>query len=314
MSCVRPIPAGVTKEGQVLLWRRGDTYNLELPCGKCVGCKMERRRMWALRIEHEASLYDVNWFLTLTYDSEKIWELYREGRYRSAVVDASLQYEDFQLFIKRLRKKKKWVVSRCPDGRKAIRFFCAGEYGGLTKRPHFHAILFNIDFPDRREFINGTYSSTLVEDLWGKGNVVIGSVCAQSAAYVAGYTLKKVHGADAVDHYEDVVNVATGESSSRRPEFVVMSRKPGIGTWWYEKYKNDLFPLDHAVSDGRCYKVPTFYWKKYKSEADPRLVEEVAYGRYLRAASQLEESTAERRAVREEVMKARNDLFSERGL
>lgn len=301
MSCYRPIPAGVTDDGAVVLWRRGDSRSIELPCGRCIGCKMDRRRMWSIRIVHEASLFDANWFVTFTYDEKHV-----PG-------SLSLEYEDFQLFMKRLRKKE-WSVSECPDGRRAVRFFCAGEYGGLTRRPHYHAILFNVDFPDRREFVNGTFSSALLEGVWGKGNVVIGSVSAQSAAYVAGYTLKKVHGAAAKDYYEDVVNVQTGELSRRRAEFVVMSRKPGIGSWWYERFKSDLFPYDHAVADGKCYKVPAFYWKKFKVEGDGAAVEEIAYRRYLKAASQLEESTPERRAVREEVAMRNEELFGDRGL
>lgn len=301
MSCYRPIKAVKTPGGEIVLWSRGDGYALELPCGRCIGCKMDRRRMWSVRIQHEAQLYVSNWFLTFTYDDGK------------KLVDPSLDYKDFQAFMKRLRARLKGEVE-APDGRRPIRFFCAGEYGGKTFRPHYHAILFNVVFKDLESYVNGTFRSKIAEDLWGSGNVVIGNVSAQSASYVAGYTMKKVHGADARAHYEDVVNVRTGELSSRRPEFVVMSRKPGIGTWWYEKYWQDLFPGDQAVSDGKCWKVPRFYWEKFKEMADPAVVEEVEYARYLKAAENLEESTEARRVVKEERAERMSAMFEDRGL
>lgn len=281
----------------------GDCRALELPCGRCIGCKLDRARAWTIRIQHEAQLYDSNLFVTLTYSEAAL------------PPSLSLEYSDYQGFMRRVRRE---VVGTTPiveaDGRKPIRFFVCGEYGERNKRPHFHAILFNMRFPDMIPLQNGTYRSELCEKLWDRGNVVIGSVSARSAAYVAGYTLKKVHGQAAAAHYEDVVNLRTGELSSRRREFVVMSRRPGIGAWWYRRYGGDLFPADHAVSDGKRFKVPRFYLEKFKLEADPGLVEDILYGRFLRAEEQRGESTPERRAVREEVAISRQEFFSRRPL
>lgn len=273
---------------------------MELPCGRCIGCKLDRAREWSIRIGHEAQLYDSNLFITLTYKPE-------------AHLHPSLYYGDFQDFMKRLRRKVRGV-SVGPDGGRPIRFFVSGEYGGETKRPHWHAILFNCDFADKQALQNGTFRSTICEDLWARGNVVIGAVTPASAAYVAGYTLKKVHGQAAKDYYEDVVNVRTGELSSRRPEFCVMSRRPGIGAWWYRRYAGDLFPGDRAVAAGKCYKVPRYYFKNFKVDADAITYEEVLYGRYLRAEDQREESTPERRAVREELAERRVVAFGDRKL
>lgn len=257
--------------------------------------------MWSIRISHEAQLYDSNQFVTLTYDDE------------SLPGSLSLEYRDFSGFMKRLRKRV-LGVSLDANGRQPVRFFCAGEYGGRTGRPHYHAILFNVRFPDQERYQNGTYRSELCEELWGKGNVVIGDVTRASAAYVAGYTLKKQYGKEGRASYEDVVNVGTGELSSRVPEFVVMSRRPGIGAAWYARFRGDVFPVDHAVVEGKCYKVPRYYWLKYQREADPRRVEEIAYERELRALDSVEESTVERRAVREALAERRAAMFGERGL
>lgn len=307
MSCFRP-NVGFMKDGKVCflsgrLERTATDVSrygklLEIPCGKCIGCKMERARMWSVRICHEASLFDSNRFVTFTYEDKYL------------PPSLSLVYPDFQLFMKRLRKEYRGHEAG-PSGRYPIRFFVAGEYGSQYRRPHWHAIFFNLVFPDEVKFHNETFRSEAVESLWGKGNCVIGSVTAESAAYVAGYTLyKKGHVVD----YEDVVNPVTGELSGRRPEFVVMSRRPGIGAWWYEKFKGDLFPVDTAVMyEGRKQKVPRFYYEKYKDE-DPDGAEKVARKRRERALLHPEEGTEERLAIREEYAEGKFKSYKERVL
>lgn len=301
MSCYRPIEAERTEAGEIRLWSRGDGRQLELPCGRCIGCKLDRARMWSIRITHEAMLYDSNVFATFTYADADLPK------------SRSLEYEDFRSTMKRLRRRVEGV-SVASNGRRPIRFFVAGEYGGETGRPHFHAILFNTAFRDRKEFVNGTFRSELAEDVWRKGNVVLGSVTSRSAAYVAGYTLKKVYGPRAARHYEDVLDLRTGEVTARRPEFVAMSRMPGIGTWFYQRYGADMFPGDIAVQDARTWKVPRFYVDKYKEEADELELEEMMERRLDKAAEHVEESTPQRRAVREEVTTRRQAAYKERGL
>jgi len=304
MACFYPLPAYVDRQGgSPRIGRRpgeeGD--RLELPCGRCIGCRQERARAWSIRCMHEAQLYDSSYFVTLDYAPEHL------------PASLSLEYRDFQLFMKRLRKECDGA-SEAPDGRRAIRFFVAGEYGSRYRRPHWHALLFNLHLRDAERYHNGTYRSEQLERLWGKGHAVIGDVTPQSAAYVAGYTLGKVYGPGAEDHYEDVVNLATGEVTARRPEFVSMSRRPGIGAWWFQEYGGDLFPHDFAISsDGRKYKVPSYYWRRFQAAAAPDLVEEVAYARYQRAKeTPREESSEERREVRAEVARARVRTFQER--
>lgn len=302
MSCYRPLLAYRRADGEVRLGQApADAYSLELPCSRCIGCKLDRARAWSIRITHEAQLYDSNVFVTFTYSDDSLPR------------SLSLEYPDFAGFMKRLRRRLRGVT-QVTDGRKPIRFFVSGEYGGRTRRPHWHAILFNTRFPDQVRLVNGTYRSTVCEELWNRGNVVIGDVTPRSAAYVAGYTLKKVHGQRAAAHYEDVVDVNTGELHSRRPEFVVMSRRPGIGSWWYDRYGGDVFPHDRAVMEGKCYKVPRYYWNRFESEANPFLVEDVAWRRELKARERVEDSTPERRLVREVVAERRAALFGERGL
>jgi len=278
---------------------------LELPCGHCTGCLMDRRRSWSIRCMHEAQLYDSNLFVTLDYAPEHL------------PASFSLEYRDIQLWLKRLRKEMRGV-SKGPNGQYPIRFFLSGEYGPKTGRPHWHTILFNVDFADKVQLMNGSWRSTQAESLWNKGQVVIQGVGPESISYVAGYTTYKVYGRGSRDAYEDVVNLATGEISARRPEMVSMSRRPGIGHWWYEKYHGDLFgsheaPHDFAIIGGRKQKVPLYYWRKLQEDGSPEVVEELHDARLERASVRpIEESSVGRRAVREESLLRRVRTFSPR--
>uniref|UniRef100_UPI0040472208 rolling circle replication-associated protein n=5 Tax=Pseudomonadati TaxID=3379134 RepID=UPI0040472208 len=260
--------------------------SLTLPCGQCVGCRLERSRQWAVRCMHEASLYEQNCFITLTYNDENLPD------------DGSLHYDHFQKFMKRLRK----AVS----GR--VRFYMAGEYGEQLGRPHFHACLFNYDFSDKVFFKrtgsgSNLYRSAKLESLWPYGYSSIGDVNFQSAAYVARYIMKKVNGKHQDEHYERV-NDETGEITVRRPEFTKMSLKPGIGFDWYNEWKDDVYPDDFVVVNGKKVRPPRFYDKKFKVE-HPEEFEVIEFQRECRARERFEENTDERLAVKEKVARAR---------
>lgn len=211
-----------------------------LPCGQCTGCRLERSRQWAMRCYHEASLYNDNCFITLTYSDEFL------------PADNSLDLSAFQLFMKRLRK-------RFYPG---IRFFHCGEYGEDLGRPHYHACLFNFDFPDKELFSirNGQryYTSSLLQELWPFGFSIIGDVTFESAAYVARYCVKKVTGYAADFHYS-FIDPVTGEWKWRKPEYGTMSRRPGIGAKWLQQFCSDVYPGDFVVVRGVKMQPPRFY-------------------------------------------------------
>jgi len=304
VSCNRPLRGyhdPVSKAVKFGDAGEGTGRPVDLPCGRCMACRLERARMWSVRINHEASLYDSNLFVTLTYAREKL-------------TSWGLRYRDFQLFMKKLRKELEGVSE--VGGRRPIRFFVAGEYGAERKRPHWHAILFNVLFPDqvRLAYTRESASETL-DRLWNHGRTHIGTVTPESAAYVAGYTLKKKFGRG-TDAYYDVVDRATGELvEARRREFVQMSRDPGIGAWWYDRFASDLYPLDRAVQAGRAYKAPRYYWEKFKASADPLEVEAIEHKRFLKAQElPIEERSERRRAAREDYLAERSKFWSPRDL
>lgn len=268
MPCYKPIKAykSLTKRSKngktyiaFKLDDAGGAYELlDLPCGQCIGCRLDRSKDWAVRCVHEASLYDFNCFITLTFDDEHMNE------------HESLVKSDFQNFMKRLRKKYNGFneVTK-EDGTKSspIRFFHCGEYGSLLKRPHHHACLFNFDFPDKvlwsiRKGVR-LYRSAELEKLWPFGFSTIGDVTFESAAYVARYVTKKLTGDMAAIHYSRV-DEETGEMFYVEPEYITMSRRPGIGKGWMDKFgDSDVYSKDFITINGKIQKVPRYYDKIY---------------------------------------------------
>lgn len=286
MACFHPLQAWQTDSGEVVFVERGKiARTLELPCGQCVGCRLERSRQWAVRCMHESQMHEHNVFITLTYDDDHL------------PFDSSLNYRHFQLFLKRLRKLKG-----------PFRYYMCGEYGELTARPHYHACLFGVFFEDRelyRELPSGSkiYTSKTLEGLWSFGYSSIGDVTFESAAYVARYIMKKVTGRNAEEHYK-IVDDMTGEIYDRVPEFTRMSLKPGIGYTWFEKYKSEVYPHDRVIIRGREMKPPKYYDRLLALEAGD-MSDMIEFDRYLKSLDSRENNSDDRLAVRETVVKAK---------
>lgn len=237
MLCLFPRTVGFKADGKTLCWSRKDMNpaypSFELPCGKCLECRLSYAREWAVRCVHEAQMHEKNCFITLTYDDDNIG-------------DGKLDYTDFQNFMKKLRK-----VQNDPIG-----VFVTGEYGEKTKRKHWHALLFNWqpgDLKLRRTTERGdrAYSSEHLDRLWGRGRTEIGDVTFESAGYCARYAAKKlVHGKDSEHDYQPI---------SKK------SSKNAIGKAWIEKYWRDVFNHGYVVlkSGSKCG-IPRYYEKWFK--------------------------------------------------
>jgi hypothetical protein len=262
-----------------------------VPCNGCSGCRLEYSRQWALRCVHEASLYDDNCFVTLTYDDDHLPD------------DRSLDYRHFQLFNKRIRK----------EFGSGIRFFMCGEYGEQYGRPHYHCLYFNHDFHDRtvwKRTKSGEliYRSASLERLWTKGHSSVGEMTWNSAAYVARYIFKKRTGKDAKDHYFWTDD--SGNRFYRLPEFTQCSRMPGIGKPWLEKFSRDVYPSDFVTLRGRKFRPPRYYDKVMANsdkDADRELHAIVKADRQERAEKHAADNTPERLAVREKIHLRRID-------
>ena len=235
---------------------------IEIPCGKCVGCRLDYSREWANRCVLELEDSSSAWFVTLTYDDQHLpRSAYADPETGEALASYSLRKTDFQLFMKRLRYY-------FPDNK--IRFFAAGEYGSNTHRPHYHAILYNAAFDDLefyKKSLNGDiyWNSKKLDAAWNKGFAVIGEVTWQSCAYVARYCMKKADGVDA--SYYEHFNI--------EPEFTLMSRKPGIGRMYLDKHP-DLYQYQKIFvstpQGGKEITIPK-YFDRVVSQENPEMIE-----------------------------------------
>lgn len=305
MTCYSPLTGYKAQERNPDTGKHRITFNphkalvegssLKLPCGQCIGCRADRSQAWGVRCRHEARMHDASCFFTLTYDEQNVPH------------DYSVKLRHWQLFIDRTRKR---------TGLKGLRFAGGGEYGELGLRPHYHGLFFNYDFPDKR-FIrkrNGypVYSSELLGELWPFGSCELGSVTHASAEYCARYALKKITGKRADDHYWRVSPV-DGEAHRVEPEFFTMSRRPGLGTAWFERFGSDAFPSDFLIVDGRRVKPPPFYLGKL-DEAGQVPIKRARKRASVQPGARAN-NTPERLAVREFIKRDRmNRLASARSL
>jgi len=244
-----------------LVWREEDSLNsvpLKVRCGSCNDCRLNHARTWAVRCMLHASMFERSCFITLTYDDDHL------------PVGNSLDKRVFQKFMKRLRKKFGNGIS----------YFHCGEYGGERGRPHYHALLFGIDFPDmylwKHTGKSDIFRSDSLEKLWTFGFSSIGELTFDSAAYVARYTLKKSRGAEA---WIDYVDSSTG--LVRSPEYITMSN--GIAKSWFEKYCSDVYPHDFLYIKGRKFRPPKYFDKLF-SAADPFTFDDILFARQSKIA------------------------------
>ncbi len=262
-----------------------------VPCGTCDGCRLERSRQWAVRCLHEASLYKNNCFLTLTYNTENL------------PYGKSLVLDDFQKFMKRLRKKYG----------QGIRYLHCGEYGTIEKRPHYHACIFNHDFKDKvlwdtRRGVR-LYVSESLEKIWGKGYCIIGEVNFNSAAYVARYVMKKILG-DKADQEYGFVDKSTGQIIPERiSEYITMSRRPGLGKAWLDKYMVEVYNTDSVIVRGREMKPPKYYDKIFDLTYSKGF-NMIKGMRERRAKKHAADNTPERLQVKEICQKAKLKLLT----
>lgn len=195
---IKFLPRRVDFSYQSYLDKYGDSL-IALPCGKCEGCILARRKMWSLRCYCESLYHQENCFITLTYDDYH--------------VPKKLNKSHFQEFIKGLRN----AGVKC-------RYYGCGEYGGQTGRPHYHIILFGYFPIDARYYFTSQsgfrqFTSKFLSDIWKKGILTVSEFTAETAAYTAGYVDKKYKQNDCftlmskrpglgeqyfMDHYEQV--------------------------------------------------------------------------------------------------------------
>lgn len=255
-----------------------------VPCGQCIGCRLEYSRQWANRCMLELQYHDSAYFITLTYNDLHVpthW--YPDPDTGEAFPSLSLLKRDLQLFFKRLRK------AHSDDH---IRYYAAGEYGSTTLRPHYHAIVFGLhlddlrpassvksgfDLPCRSAHGYQYYVSDDLQRCWSVssnpnahnqfdsgsfepiGFVLVGKVTWETCAYTARYVTKKLTG-NARSYY-DMFNIAE--------PFTLASNKPGLARQYYDDHP-DLYEHEYinvaTESGGRKFRPPKYYDKLFDLE------------------------------------------------
>jgi len=208
-----------------------------VPCGKCEACLNKRKTDWFVRLKKEHEMCDSAYFITLTYDEDKVpRDFVNVGGFITSI--ESVSKKDCQNFLKRLRYDIRPFK---------VRYFLISEYGPQTLRPHYHMILF--DFPNALKDKIGEY----IEKSWGNGFVSISPVTDARISYVVSYCL----------------------DNSKIPEylpknFMLCSRKPGIGSVLFDDFRlcdyityNDKHPVP-VQSDGetKMFPCPRYYRDK----------------------------------------------------
>lgn len=298
--------------------RDGIVYHqkIEIPCGQCVGCRLDYSRQWAIRCMLEASQWKNNYFVTLTYDDAHLssnvgLQMQSYGDIVSPVLP-TLVKKDPSDFIKRLRSYIDYHYFNFYGDGTSMRVYYCGEYGSKTNRPHYHLILFNCpDFPltewckDKQGF--SLFNCSVLEKCWKKGFVVVGEVTFESCAYVARYVMKKQKGLGAEKYL--ALNI--------QPEFVEMSRRPGIGKTWYDLHKYDKCydndEISMKLSKGKSgYVKPPKYFDRLFEYDDPELLAELKSKRCFSAQNRMKNELKSTSLSFDEYlkMKEENKLFA----
>ena len=148
-----------------------------------------------------------------------------------------------------------------------VRYYQSAEYGSESGRPHHHACIFGYRPDDAMvHTVNGRgnrlYTSEQLSRYWRDENgdslgfTSFGDVDFESAAYCARYVIDKISGDKKEEHY-----------AGRIPEYSTLSRRPGIGRTFMDKYVNDMYNNDMQVlRSGKICKPARYYDKIYESE------------------------------------------------
>lgn len=264
-------------------------------CGQCMECRLAYSREWAIRMTHEQSCHQRSCFLTLTYSPE---HLPRFGQLVKA---------DLRRFFNRM-----WKTGL------RFRYVACGEYGERNRRPHFHVALYGLNFfEDRIFYMNGSngdplFISATLSKFWPEGISTIGSLTFESSAYIARYITMRLNESDKLSIRPLAVDPDTGEMVMPNPEFLVMSRNPGIGAKWFDEWFHvDVLPHGRVIANGNPAPIPRFYKEKLRRQnlmASMFLENKVRHQMPVKPF-ELSEDRPERRSARTRYANSRSGIF-----
>lgn len=280
MACLKPIQVYNLNKGEKVKFKRYSNVNVakldmnmnyeinnSVPCRKCISCKLDNAKEWAIRSALECKSSKDNWFITLTYSDEFI-PVNDKGIFR-------VRYKDLRQFFKSLREYYR------RRGIKEIKYLASSEYGSRTNRPHYHICFFGLPLDDleltgeKSNLGHPYFVSKLIERIWGKGIHKIGCVTYKSAGYVSRYTLKKVKKLD----YEKL-----GIESEK----LFMSK--GIGKKYFEENKDHIYKYDVVnlnTDKGLVRLQPPRYFDRLYEKQNSQHLQEIKNARIVNAKHNL---------------------------
>lgn len=176
----------LTANGKRLLSPKYHPYYLDsapipVPCGKCAACLESRRREWIKRLSLESTLHDSSSFITLTYDDKHL------------PPDGRASKSDVQKFLKRFRHASRDYGFIMPP----FKYFIVCEYGSKHGRPHYHGLIFGVDFysPEWRPRLVSVdryprITSDVLAEIWKNGYVLFDCLTMSNIQYVSKYVTK----------------------------------------------------------------------------------------------------------------------------
>lgn len=262
---------------------------VQVPCSKCIGCRIDKSREWAVRCYHEIKMHKSNVFLTLTYRDEDLPEKW------------SLQKDDLKKFRRRMKHHAKTNDTN-------YMFFACGEYSPEKKRPHYHMIIFGY-WPDDAKYLKKTqrgdklYTSEEIDKLWKHGDVYVGEANEKSAGYVARYLVKKQYIGEKREVTRKVYDWLGIEE-----EFLSMTTQPPIGKKYWQKYRSEgRFKHDFIIVEGKKRKPPRMYDKLEEQESIKHYRR--MKGKRIREAKEVNDNTLDRLRVKEEILIDKSRFF-----
>lgn len=239
MACDTPFWVGM--KGGKISWtkERGYTNTVPVPCGKCPDCRKRKINQWVFRMLQEEKRSESAYFVTLTYAPEMLRRTYNNF--------ATLYPDHCTLFMKKLRKRNK----------AKIKYYLVGEYGSKTMRPHYHAIIFNLEDP---EYVVKSWTERVGDKMVQLGSVHVGKVTGASISYTCKYIDKDTK--IPIHKYDDRVK-----------EFSRMSK--GIGSNYLTEqvksyHRRDLSRVHCRFIEGHYVAMPRYYRDQIYSEAEKK--------------------------------------------
>ena len=219
--CNRPIETLITNGTR--------SKYIKYPCGQCLGCRIDKEKMWSQRCEYEQKKFVKSAFVTITYDDLHL-------QFKEKAIRPSLSREEFDKYIDRITQNSKAKYGK--DFK--YKFFASNEYGGIFKRPHAHILFFGLDFQRDNDIFKKSWKYGMIKTMPIKPGAI---------RYVVDYFSKEMLTGDlAIETYD--------KKGLERP---FISHSQGLGRGLYFENREEIRNTGQLIIGGKQIKIPSYY-------------------------------------------------------